>query len=441
MSLDYLFKEIIPNGFPRGSMILLAGEPGTGKTTFASLIAHDEIRRGGRVLFVSLNEPREDFYKTVERFGWDFRTENFKFIDLFTVGKDALPTQIKLIVEEVVKFKPSLIIIDSITALTYAMDPGTVRSFLHASLGSVVKSSGITAILIAEKPMGREELGYGVEEFVVDGVIVLRYIKCDEHYRRVLEVVKMRRRKITKPQYEYAITDRGLVFFEVPRLERVESVSREKITTGIAKLDALMDGGIYRGSITVIAGQTGTGKTTFGLHTAYSNASKGNKAVFVTFEESVGSVLRMMECYGMEYDSVKENLKIVSIVPESESPVSIFVKLKDIVEREKPAVLILDSYTALEENMNSIELSKMMRYLQLLVKVNQIATILTMNVESGNLPTTGLSTLADNIILLTYDLKEDEVWRKILILKSRASNHSRKIHRYDITSKGVVIHD
>ncbi len=149
----------------------------------------------------------------------------------------------------------------------------------------------------------------------------------------------------------------------------------------------------------------------------------------------------MMECYGMEYDSVKENLKIVSIVPESESPVSIFVKLKDIVEREKPAVLILDSYTALEENMNSIELSKMMRYLQLFVKVNQIATILTMNVESGNLPTTGLSTLADNIILLTYDLKEDEVWRKILILKSRASNHSRKIHRYDITSKGVVIHD
>ncbi len=442
-SVDYLFTKIIPNGFPKGSMIIIAGEPGTGKTTLVSAIAVNEIRRGKKVLFVSLNEPKEDYIKTIERFGWKFDDSKFKFVDLFTVGRDALDAQIKLIVEEIMKFKPDLIVIDSITALTALMNPETVRSFLHASLGTLVKSSGAVALLVAEKPMGREELGFGVEEFVVDGVIILRYIKRGEHYRRVLEIPKMRRRRIAKPQYEYAVTERGIEFFEVPELERTEVVTSDRVTTGIAKLDVLTDGGFYKGSITVIAGQTGTGKTSFGLHFVYANALRGHRAVFVTFEESVGDILRCMNNYGMKYELVKDRLNIISIVPESESPVSIFVKLKEIIETEKPVALVIDSYTALEEHMDEVELSKMVRYLQLAIKSNQIATILTMNVENGVecLPPTGLSTLADNIILLGYDFENGRMIKKMLILKSRASNHARCVYKYDITSKGVEIGD
>ncbi|ADB58414.1 ATPase domain-containing protein [Archaeoglobus profundus] len=442
-STDYLLTRIIPGGFPRGSMILIAGEPGTGKTTLVSAIAINEIKKGKKVLFVSLNEPKEDYFGTIEGFGWEIDESKFKFVDLFTVGREALEAQLKLITEEIFNFKPDLIVIDSITALTSLMSPDAVRSFLHASLGTLVKSIGAVALLVAEKPMGKEELGFGVEEFVVDGVIILRYIKYGEHYRRVMEIPKMRRRKIEKPQYEYAITDKGIELFEVPELERTEVVTRERVTTGIAKLDVLTDGGFYKGSITVIAGQTGTGKTTFGLHFVYTNALRGHRAVFVTLEESVGDILRSMNNYGMKYESVKDRLNIISIVPESESPVSIFVKLKEIIENEKPVALVIDSYTALEEHMDRVELSKMVRYLQLAVKNNQIATILTMNMEGGIecLPPTGLSTLADNIILLGYDFEDGRMVKKMLILKSRASNHARKIYKFDITSKGVEISD
>jgi len=442
-SIEFMFSRIIPNGFPSGSMILIVGEPGTGKTILTSAIAKYELDRGKRVLFVSLNEPKEDYMRTIEKFGWSFDESRFKFIDLFAVGKDAFDAQVKLMIEEFVIFNPDLIIIDSITALTSLIDPEYVRSFLHASLGSLIKKKGSVALLIAEKPIGKEEIGFGVEEFVVDGVMVLRYVKYGEHYRRVLEIPKMRRRKIEKPQYEYTITNNGIEFFEIPVLKSVEEIWLEKVTTGIPKLDQIMDGGVYRGSVTVIAGNTGTGKTTFGIHFTFSNALKGQKSVFITFEESVESILRAMRNYGMEFNDVKNNLIIRSLIPESESPINVFVKLKEIVEREKPIAMFIDSYNSLENNMDESELSKMIRYLQLMIREKGIATMITLNVDgrTTDLPKTGLSTLADNMIMLSYDFEDGEMVRRLLVLKSRASNHSKRIYRFEITSNGVEIHD
>ena len=442
-SIEFLFNRIIPKGFPSGSMILIVGEPGTGKTILTSAIANYELERGRRILFISLNEPKEDYMRTIERFGWRFDESRFRFIDLFAVGREAFDAQIRLIIEEFAMFNPDLVVIDSITALTSLLDHEFVRSFLHASLGSMIKKRGAIALLIAEKPIGKEEIGFGVEEFVVDGVIVLRFVKYGEHYRRVLEIPKMRRRRIEKPHYEYTITNNGIEFFEIPILESVEEAWTEKVTTGIPRLDEMMDGGVYRGSITVIAGNTGTGKTTFGIHFTYSNALRGKKSVFVTFEESVESILRAMRSYGMEFDGVRDNMIIVSLIPESESPINVFVKLKDIVEKENPIAMFIDSYNSLEGNMDENELSKMVRYLQLMIREKGIATMMSLNVDGRvkELPQTGLSTLADNIILLSYDFEDDEMVRKILILKSRASNHSKRIYRFEITPSGVEIHD
>ena len=441
--LSYFYDQIIKGGFPPGSMIIIAGEPGTGKTILASTIVYEELKKGKKAMYVSLNEPKEDYLSSLEKFGIKFSEENFKFVDLFTVSKEALVAQIELIVKEFMEFKPDILVIDSITAITSVMNPEYVRSFLHTSLGRLVKSTGAIALLIAEKPMEHEGLGFGVEEFVVDGVIILRYIKCGEHYRRVLEIPKMRKRKIKKPQYEYAITEKGIVFFDIPELERFEELTFERVTTGIEKLDELMDGGFYRGSITIIAGHTGSGKTTFGLFFTYANALKGNKAMFITFEESVSNVLRAMKNYGMDYDKVKDKLIIKSLIPEAQSPVSFFVEIKDLIESEKPIALFIDSFSSLHEHMDKAELDKMVRYLQITVKKYGIALCSTINIKNGfnELPTTGLSTLADNIILLTYDIVDNKLTRKLLVLKARASNHSRKVYTFEISSRGVEIYD
>lgn len=438
MKLD--IGKIIEGGFPPGSVILIAGEPGTGKTIIVSSLVFQKLRDGKKVLFVSLNEPKEDYLLNMRKLGMNFENKNFKFMDFFTVGKEAIKSQLKLIYDEIEKFKPDIIVIDSVTAIVNALGSEDIRSFLHTSLGRYVKSIGATAFLIAEKPIESEGLGYGVEEFVVDGLIILRYIKQGEHYRRVLEIPKMRGRKIRKPQYEYAITGKGILLFDVPELERVGEATFERIATGIEKLDELTGGGYYKGAITLIAGQSGTGKTTFGLHFVYRNALAGRKAMFLTFEESIENVLRAMKNYGMEYSLVKENLIVKDMVPEAYSPVSFFTQILDLIETEKPEVIFMDSFSSIQDHMDKEELRKMVRYLQLIVKKNGIVLVSTLNVGNNqSVPFTSLSTLSDNIIFLRFDVCGSEVKRKLLIVKSRSSNHSRKIHDFEINNRGIVI--
>ncbi len=441
MTLDFFRRRIIGGDFPEGSIILVAGEPGTGKTIFVSSYVYEELKKGKRVLFISLNETKEDYYSNMKKLGMNFDVENFKFVDLFTVTREAIDAQLNLIYEEIERFKPDIIVVDSITAITSVIGPEEVRAFLHVSLGKYVKSLGSTAILIAEKPTGREGLGFGVEEFVVDGLIILRYIKYGEHYRRVLEIPKMRGRKIEKPQYEYAITDKGIVFFDIPELERTEDLTFERVSTGIEKFDEMVGGGYLKGSITILAGHTGTGKTTFGLHFVYENALKGKKAVFLSFEESVENILRAMKEYGMDYNAVKDNLVIESMVPEAHSPVTFFVKIMELIDKVKPDVMFIDSFSSIQEHMDEEEMRKMVRYLQLTVKKYGIALCATLNVGGSlkDIPATNLSTLADNLIFLWYDIDGGEISRRMLVIKSRASNHSRKIYSFEIADRGIVI--
>jgi circadian clock protein KaiC len=440
--MKFFSEKIIGGDFPEGSMILIAGEPGTGKTIFVSSLVNEKLSEGKKILFVSFNETEKEYFELMKNIGLKFDKENFKYIELFTAGKEVAKAQLGFIYEEIEDFHPDIIVIDSITSLLSVFGRENVRSFLHTSLGKFVKKVGATAFLIAEKPLESRGLGYGIEEFVVDGIIILKYEKHGEHYRRVMEIPKMRGRKIRKPSYEYAITDKGFVFFDIPELERTyREITFERVTTGIEKFDELVGGGFYRDSITLVIGNTGAGKTTFGIHFTYRNAENGKRALFVSFEENENAILRAMKSYGMDYESVKENLRIVSWIPEAQSPISYFVDLLEIIDKFKAEVIFIDSLSALKERMNDVELSKLMRYLQLMIKKNNITMVMTMNLdgELSRIPQTGVSTLSDNLILLWNEFEDGEIIRRLIVLKTRGSDHSRRIHRYEITKKGIVL--
>ncbi|WP_324736376.1 ATPase domain-containing protein [Thermococcus sp. SY098] len=448
--IEFFDETIIREGFPEGSLIIVAGEPGTGKTIFTSTIIHNGLEKfGEKGMYISLSETKEDFYDEMKRLGMDFekyeKSGLFRFMDLVTVTPDVIEKEIELIMKEILSFRPKRIVIDSITALTQLLGTEKTRIFLHTTLGRFIKSFGAVAFLIAEKPLGKETIGHGVEEFVVDGVIVLKYISLGEVRRRVMEIPKMRKRSIEKSQYEYVITDRGIEFLAIPDLIRgEEDASEEKVSTGIKELDAILDGGVYRGSITLIVGMTGTGKTTFGLHFAIANALQGRKAIYISFEESVGQLKRAARRYGMPVDEVLDKtLKMFSWVPEAKTPVHTFLKIREIIDEHMPEVLVIDSLTSLREHMNEIELEKMLRYLSLIIKQHKVATYITLNAETDfeTVPFTKASTLSDNIIGLKYVIKNELIERRLAVIKARGSNHSRKIHKYDITDKGVMIYE
>ena len=447
--IEFFDNSIVKKGFQEGSVILVAGEPGTGKTIFASQIVYNVMKKNkNNCIYVSFSENKTDYFKEMASIGMNFNDlENaglFKFMDLVTVEPKVIENEIELIMKEIISTSPKFIIIDSVSALVQLMGKEKTRIFLHTTLGRFIKAIGSIVLLIAEKPYGENKIGYGIEEFVVDGVIVLKMEKVKEANRRILEIKKMRGKEIKRPQYEFVITDSGIEFLEVPELVmNEEESSTERITTGLPKLDELLDGGVFADSITLIAGQTGTGKTTLGLHFVIQNAIEGKNAVLISFEEQPGNLIRQARIYGLPIDKVLDKkLTIYSWIPEAQTPVDFFIKIKKIIERKKPRVLVIDSLTSMRQKMDNIDLIKLLRYFQLLIKSQKIATYMTLflgEVKGNIIPLTGVSTLADNIITLQYKIKNEEVKRQMTIVKARGTKHSRLIQNYEINSKGVVI--
>ena len=446
--IEFFDESVVKGGFQDGSLILLAGEPGTGKTIFSSQIIYSTMKKNkDKCIYVSFSESKSDYFREMSSLGMDFgKLETaglFKFMDLVSVSKEVIESEVELIMKEIIRLAPKFVVIDSVSALTQLMGKEKVRVFLHTTLGRFVKTVGSIVLLIAEKPFGEEKIGYGIEEFITDGVIVLKMEKVKEANRRILEIRKMRGHEIKRPQYEFVITEKGIEFLEVPELVMTRrDSSTERITTGLSELDELLDGGVFADSITLIAGQTGTGKTSLGLHFAIQNALDGRNAVFISFEEQPGNLIRQARIYELEIDKVLDKtLTIYSWVPEAQTPVDFFIKIKRIIEKENPQVLVIDSLTSMRQRMDETELVKLLRYLQLLIKSKKIATYVTLfleNVEMNIIPLTMASTFADNIIILRYKIEEEEVKRQLIIVKARGSAHSRKIQMYEINSKGVV---
>ncbi|MCD6140649.1 MAG: AAA family ATPase [Thermococcus sp.] len=448
--IDYFDECILKNGFPDGSLILVAGEPGAGKTIFSATFVYNGAKKfGEKGIYISLAETKKEFYESMKQLGMNFEElENkglFKFVDLVTVREETIKKEIELLMNEIIKFQPKRIVVDPISVFAQVLGVEGTRVFLHTMLGRFIKTYNSTALLIAEKAIGAEKIGYGIEEFVVDGVIVLRYQSFGEVTRRVMEIPKMRRKSIEKSCYEYVITQDGIEFLAVPELMREEmEYTLEKVTTGIEKLDQMLDGGLYRGANVLIVGMTGTGKTTFSLHFAVANAIQGRRVAYLAFEEPMDQLIRATKNYGMPIEeALRSNLKIFTWVPESKTPVYTFLKIKKIIEEFKPEALVVDSLTALRQHMDEKELVKMIRYLNLLTKANRITAYFTLNEETNFevVPFTGASTMVDVIIGLRYQLNKEGIERKMAIVKARGSDHSRKIHRYEITNKGVEIYE
>lgn len=193
------FDEMLEGGFPAGSLITIAGRPGTGKTIFGSQFLYNgvtEHRQNG--MYVSMLEGRKAYMRNMGRLGYDFdeleRKGRFVFLEMPTLAPEALPAIWEEIVRNIEKHKIERLVIDSYTAMAQAFEKqGDLRVFTHTLLGRIVGSTGVTTLMIAEKALAESQIGYGVEEFIADGVIHFFLVPVAGVDRiRYLEVTKMR---------------------------------------------------------------------------------------------------------------------------------------------------------------------------------------------------------------------------------------------------------
>lgn len=211
------FDECIENGFPIGSIVLLAGNPGAGKTTFTSKFLYDgSTVLGEKGVYASFAETKKLFYTSMLRFGWDFerldREGRCSILDLATTKQTGIQSNLDLILGEISRLKAKRLVIDSVTALTSALsDQIDVRHLIHL-LYRFLKEINCTTIIISDIPYGSPSIGSGVEEFIADGIILMttEYNEKRE-LERNLRILKMRGTNHSTKIHDYKITEHGVI--------------------------------------------------------------------------------------------------------------------------------------------------------------------------------------------------------------------------------------
>ncbi|MEM2913748.1 MAG: ATPase domain-containing protein [Candidatus Bathyarchaeia archaeon] len=257
--------EIIGGGFPKGSLIILAGNPGTGKTIFsARFLYHGIVNCGERGVYVSFAESRESFLSNMRAFGFDFeelgKAGEFRFLDLITAKEEAAPAILEMIFREVSEAGAKRLVIDSFSAIAQAFkETHEVRVLLHTILSRITRFLGCTTLLIVESSHGEARMGFGIEEFIADGIILLRRSRLDGRILRELELFKMRGTPTPETEAVFTLKDGFEVFppFKAKPIEKpcgfqLQPDREDFFSSGSPSLDRMLGGGYPRGSTVFI---------------------------------------------------------------------------------------------------------------------------------------------------------------------------------------------
>jgi circadian clock protein KaiC len=206
---------LLEGGFPRGSMVLLAGSPGSGKTiASAQFLYHGATKCDENGVYVSFAEQKEVFMNNMARFGLDFldleKKGKFKFLDMATTTEAGISETLNVLIREALSIKAQRLVIDSFSAMALAFDKKIdARVILHA-FEKMMHQTGSTTLLLVEIPTGNSELGLGFEEFVADGLILFETIEEKIGIKKRAIIRKMRGTNHNQNYSNIVISDQGI---------------------------------------------------------------------------------------------------------------------------------------------------------------------------------------------------------------------------------------
>lgn len=454
------FDLIANGGIPKGRTTLISGTAGSGKTVFAAqFLAEGILKKNESGVFVTFEESPNDIRKNLSSLGWqigNWEAEGkWAFVDASPIlseetlvtGQFDLGALLARIENAVNKLGAKRLAMDSLGAIFSRFeDVGIIRHELFR-IAMALKTMGITSLMTAERTIEYGDITrYGVEEFVADNVIIIRNILEEEKRRRSVEVLKFRGTSHQKGEFSFTILPgRGVVIVPLSAIELKQESSDIRITSGNADLDKMCGGGMYRDSITLVSGATGTGKTLMVTEFTAGGVKTGERSLLFAFEESREQIFRNASGWGVDFKQMEADglLMVLSEYPEASGLEDRLLWMKEMIESFKPNRVAVDSLSALERISTTKSFREFVISLTSFIKHQEMAGLFTSTTPTlmGGTSVTEahISTLTDSIILLRYVEIYGEMRRGITVLKMRGSQHDKEIREFSIDNTGLHI--
>ena len=450
--------DVLGGGFPVYSFNLIAGDPGSGKTTLSTQImfANATAERPA-VHFTVLGEPPVKMLRYQQQFGFFDPGMVGTSVRYVNLSAEALAGDLTAILErisgEVERLEPGIVVVDSFRTVSHSVEreggsEAELQRFIQR-LAVNLANWETTSFLVGEYE--RTESGHNPVFTVADGILWLSQAVQQDSVVRKLQVMKMRGQGAMPGLHTFRISDRGAQVFPRmgPTSPRIAAArAPDRLSTGVTRLDEMMEGGVPRGHALLVAGATGTGKSVLVRQFIAAGAGRDEPAVLVVFEEHIGEYVARAKNLGVDLDALAERHMVETLFlrPVDLSVDEILFEIQEAAARLGARSVVIDSISGFEIALAPPFRDEFRESLYRLVgALTGIGITVLMTVEIpatfGSVRTSdhAMSFLADDIVLLRY-VEIDSVLRTVLlVLKMRGGAHSREIRTYEITPAGITI--
>lgn len=453
------FDEVTEGGLPQNRVTLISGNTGSGKTLFGiDFLINGATHFNEPGVLMSFEETEDELYKGVASLNLDLSS----LVSKKKIHLEHVVLERRDIQENEFNLEGLLIrlehAIDTIGAKRVVLDSLESIFGSFTDLGILrlevkrifrwLKDKQVTAIVTGEPSGLSSYTHHGLEEYVSDCIILLDNRVREQISTRRIRVIKYRGSNHGTNEYPFVIDKDGLSVIPITSAGLDQPGTKKRVSTGIPTLDRLFKGAGYtKGSTVLVSGTAGTGKTSLAAAFAMECNKRGERCLFLSYEESAGQLIQNMSSIGIDFEpSVKKGLlKIVSTRPSFFGLEMHLLDLYKMIADFKPQSVVIDPLSSLIGQGNQFEVQSMLTRMIDLLKSRGITGFFTSLVSSTQQNDTsgeiGVSSLIDTWIVVR-ELEENEGKRRLrglYIVKSRGMGHSSDVHKLVLSDDGIAL--